>query len=942
MKSALFRALAFPALSFLGVAMSSAQGGGWAGDCLDPSNMQPYSNDYGLQGQENALVGFTIGVSGTVTYGGSDNMTPDPCYDPARTLSVRGRFSFGSGVLGSVQSTFDDFLGWTVGYDLDPHFAYATTNRDGTRTLFGQNAYAFIFNGASDRYIRARTTNDGVQVDLRMDVLGDAVRMQWDLTNTDAASHTLGLWFGAWTGMASNEVDPNTGANFSGIGHFTGDPPLDFVGGKNGYVMVPNGRPPRTDQRYNRANDPSNFPEWCDFLFGQSMAFGMRIENGPSKSTVNNAGASDANQAQELVLGNYQFLLGGTGDNTFVDLAIDDLFMLGAPAFIQKFDEQTVPTGSTRRIVHYVRSTWAESNYSPPYCVVVDPPRLLAPDPNGINQLTPNPFRLRVYIDNVAGYSTVNQEVPLADVKITLGRMVNGNFVVGLPAGLTPTPGHLNQKVITSIPAKAIDFVEWEVEADGQVYGEIEYAVRVQPVPGPTKIITDTIQISTTPRLVIRAGANLLTAPWIFSDSSWETVLQLNRPADFQAFTWDPQQLGYIISTAAERGKGAWIIASADFGSRQLGGNPQDPNDARTDVGAPATQLRFGWNLIGNPYPYAMPLGHIVGVSGAINQQAFTWQNLVTQGLISGSLAYWDTDTQSYKFIQGNEALMQPNLGYWIFVFTTQDFTLKWPPIFAPGLPGVATRSRWVQSDAQWRLQLVARNQSLDDQNFIGKASNADSVKMNRIMEPPMGPTQMVAVSIEEQLNGQPTRVAQSLSDRNGRKEWKVLVDVKEAGPVTLTWPNIATVPKSNRFRITDTVSGVSRSMRQSSGYTFTMNEPGTRVFTVISEPDTGGGAVIGNVTVNGNGRGSDSAFTINYTLASAATTNVRILSGSGKEVYVALRGRADSVGENQVTWNTRDSAGRNVAPGIYRVEIVAETENGQRVRKIVPLNVTR
>ena len=36
------------------------------------------------------------------------------------------------------------------------------------------------------------------------------------------------------------------------------------------------------------------------------------------------------------------------------------------------------------------------------------------------------------------------------------------------------------------------------------------------------------------------------------------------------------------------------------------------------------------------------------------------------------------------------------------------------------------------------------------------------------------------------------------------------------------------------------------------------------------------------------------------------------------------------------------DNANRAVAPGTYRVEILAETPDGERVRKIVPVNVIR
>jgi hypothetical protein len=82
--------------------------------------------------------------------------------------------------------------------------------------------------------------------------------------------------------------------------------------------------------------------------------------------------------------------------------------------------------------------------------------------------------------------------------------------------------------------------------------------------------------------------------------------------------------------------------------------------------------------------------------------------------------------------------------------------------------------------------------------------------------------------------------------------------------------------------------------------------------------------------------------MTISYALSADALVSVRVLSATGKEVFTVTRSRADNSGENQVLWGLRDNANRAVAPGTYRVEILAETPDGERVRKIVPVNVVR
>jgi len=293
---------------------------------------------------------------------------------------------------------------------------------------------------------------------------------------------------------------------------------------------------------------------------------------------------------------------------------------------------------------------------------------------------------------------------------------------------------------------------------------------------------------------------------------------------------------------------------------------------------------------------------------------------------------------------------MQPNTGYWIFV-SDLTVTLSFPPVFFEGAvtggsPALKTRSaqpQFVQSSNQYRLQVAARTSTeIDDQNFVGKADNAKDATMMKIYEPPMGPTQNLGVSIGSDKPGD-SRLAQSLLNTTGAMKWSVFVNSNKADQVTLTWPNMSKVPKNVSFRLTDVATGTSRDMRRTSGYTFQAAATSTREFTIQAQAGTASRAIIGNVVVSqGKGLDRSAPFTISYTLSSDATTTVRILGAGGKEIYTATRGRADVVGENTATWALRDNANRAVAPGIYRVEITAETSDGQRVRKIIPVNVIR
>ncbi len=949
MKARYARALFAAAFTVLFAGVGSAQigTGDWGFQCIDPDNMMPRSDDYAVMGIGSALMRVHHGLSGTTTYGGQNG----PCYGPtAVTLNMRGRIGFMYGSDGSIQDQYpadpanssfsDNFMTLTVGMPADPggHYSYVTTTKNGTRTLYGANPLSLAFVGASNRYWYSQSTNDNVFVQLRCDVVGDAARLQWTLTNLDADPANLGLWFGAIIGMLTNPFDfvvDRNGANQSGLGL----PTLTRAfSAKEGHLVLPVGKPPRTEQRLVRAIDPANFPRFFDWQFGQTAGFGWRIDNGATEATKDLQGNSDATEAAENVFGNGEvFVLGGPGgDPTFPDFIFGDVFWLDNPGFIQKFAETPVPgNGGQRTIVQYLRTNWGVSNYALPYAVVVDAPQLVAYDADNVNSLRPNPMAIRVYVDNY-GYGVINQEFPLEDVKVKLT----------LPQGINLAPGEVAEKIIPRVEPKQIVSVDFNIEADGIEFGNLEYTVVVDPFPGNPnnrKTLRGVVRVATTPRVNLVEGANLITVPWQFQDTSWEAILGLQTPIDFTAYKWDPEQNGYVVSTNAERGRAAWIVTNADLGSWVLQSNPQLPPDLIN--GAPVINLESGWTHVGNPYPYSVPLGQIVGVSASNPQQSYTWAQLVQQGIVNGAVVFWDTANQDYVFVQGSDELLLANRGYWVHINTIEDVAIRYPEVFIPFLPGSfrSSNERWVQTDKQWRLQLAVRSaKSHDSQNYLGFAKTAADARILRLVEPPISPVHDVQLAIEETVNGRPMRLAQSLTEKATRRAWKVFVSNSQPGAVTITWPNLSTVPKNLQFRITDLATNETRNLRQASGYTYNVDGPSMREFRLEVSPGVPAKAVIGNVVVSRAGRAANAPFAISYTLSTEAATTVRILSGAGREVFTVTRGRADRAGENSVTWTLKDNANRTVAPGSYRVEILAETVNGERVRRIVPINVVR
>ncbi|MBX3119974.1 MAG: hypothetical protein KF784_12990 [Fimbriimonadaceae bacterium] len=946
------KALSIAALAAVGVSTAAAQAD-WGFQCIDPGNTTARSPDHAVAMIGNNVFRCHVGQSGTITYGDVDGNAPAPCYPAATTGNLAGRIGFMMGTQGSVQDQnpadpananfTDDLMVLTVGMPFDPSgtYSYATTTKNGVRTLFGANGLGTSFVGASHRYMIHDSTNDGIYVQLRVDLIADTARLQWTLVNLENQINTVGLWIGADIGMITNGSDLN-GANQSGTGlaGLTSNP-------KPAYAVLPGRRPPVTEKRLNRTIDPGTYPDHLDFYFGQTAAAGLRIDTGPTPGTTDESGNSDATQSEEVVLGNKGFITGPAGgDNTFTDSIIGDVLWLGNASYLVKYPETPLaanpnpiasadpganPVGTRKQIISYVRTPWGVGSYSLPYAAVADAPVLVAENPNGQDGLSPNPMTIRVYVDNIFAYSDVEIGTPLNDVKITLN----------LPNGLSLAPGELGTKTIQVLGPRQMGSVDFQVEANGVEFGDLPYTIVVDPAGVPKdKTLHGIVRVAATPRVTIRQDSNMISIPWNFPDTAFNTIFApLQMPVDFQAYTWDPVQNGYIPATSAQRGKSFWIVSNTDEGSVPYTG-ATTPTD--TSTGFPLINLTPGWNMIGNPYNYAIPVSQLVGRT---TSTTLTWAQMLTQNVVSGSLVWYDSSIGDYQYLQGLDAFIEPNKGYWVYVF--EEFDLDFSSVTLPGLPGSNRSSNnaipWQQTDKQWRLKLSARtNNSIDAENYIGVAKSQAEARNLTVFEAPMSPTQKVALSTEQMVNGQPTRMAQALIDNKAKREWKVFVTAQEAGEVVLTWPNVSTLPKNVRFRLTDVATGSTRDLKGSSGYTFNMAAAGSREFKLEALAAGAVNAVIGNVVATRPGRGPGDPLNITYTLSSDANTTVRILSGSGREIFTVTRGRSDRAGENTAVWTLRDNANRLVAPGAYRVEILAETEGGERVRKVVPINIIR
>lgn len=915
------------------VAASSAAMAQWAGECIDPANTAPFSTDWNITGVGTELMGVAIGATGTVSHGSATNF---PCR-PSATLDASGRFAFGVPGAGSAQSTFDDGMAFTMGWSggqSEPagDYNYALITGPGgdvaTGELFGGGGVG-VFGGASDRYVLITSAVAAGQVQLEARSIADAIRLRWRLIDTTGAGGFGLVWvMNPWMRIQGFDYQGYNQSNSAFIRSLSGN--ARFEDRYSGYISFEDGRPLRTEKK-REITDPT-FPRYLRAMFGQTDAYGIRLDNGSNSSTP------DASSVDLVKVGNWVFTsidnavtIPLTGDPTGqVD---DNDSLLTNASIVQRFTP--VPsTGGTAEIVHYIRSVWSVGSYFDPYSVILDAPRAVHYNGVGGGQ-SPDPMIFRIWIDNQ--YATIDQEVDL----------VNVSAAITLPAGLSLAPGEPQTRNIARIASNDIQSLEWRVISDGETFGDLPVSVSISTVPGPTKTLSRTVRIAANPVLSLNQGPNMVALPYSFGDSSFDGILGLTTGVDYVAYQWDPSLRAYVPTTSAQRGIGYWVVPNSAQASLPLN-NAQLPTDQGS--GGLLVNLQPGWNLVGNPYNYAVQIKQLLGVPEDSNTEALTWDELVTQQFVSSTLTFFQPNAAlpggGEYVLQPDTGQMEPHRAYWIFVNASLPVRLVWPPLFQEGLPnsGRSLDDRFEQSDREWRLQLSARSTfGVDTNNFVGVVADRKAAQRAQVRKAPEAPGVKLEMAIIDTIDGQPTRMAQAIADRAGRQEYTVVVNAKEAGDVTVTWPNLPSIPRNMRVKIEDPATGSKRDLRASSGYTFRMDQPGTRELKLTVEKSGSSRPVIGNVVVGAAGRdAANSPITINYSLSADALVTVRILSATGKEVFTVTRSRSDSAGENTATWTLRDNANRAVAPGTYSVEILAETPNGERVRKIVPVNVIR
>jgi len=988
----------------------------WFEECTDPTNKSPISTPYFVNGVYNELMWCALGAGGSWAAGSTGGLCFATTTGGAtKSTNNAGQFALSYGsyqggqlglqvpapqAVGSIQQYTPNFrnagMALTLGAPYTPAYCCANIVIDGSQNFFGSSFEEF-YTGQSNRYVTAISSIGAFTIDLQLELVADAVRLRWTCVNNDVNPHSIALWFGSGIDMLTDQnakywpiggyAVGNFGqpyiANGQGYGpDLSGGPPFfdgftnfqrvsraavpSLVGQTiNGFlgpfIYIPNQRPPDQDTQYVLGPDPALFPDYADFVFDESDPFGIRMETKPSSSTMDTNPTNVPLYANELTVGKAFFIMGDVGGaNNFTpnDLLPDTGF-LSEPAFVIQYVPHTVPGGTTYQMLNYIRTTWGNGDYKLPFGAVVDAPSIVQAGTVNfdgtaapswlVNNTAAKPMRIRVWVDNVggnvtSGYGVNDKEFELDNVQIKLS--------FGAPGITLLTPA---TKIIPKIEPRTDNFVEFQCTVGQEVIGNIPYTVTIDTVPINHKVINGVINVAGRPQNRLYPGANMITAPFVFQDNSWLTILQDYLPtganpgagvspnASFTTYVWDPARQTYDISLNATRTGSVWVVYNNPTSVfARLEGTPSLPpgySSATYQI-----ELKSGWNMIANPFNIVYQLNEINGVAQGDTNKVYTYDEMVGLGYISGFVASYDPTMNSghggYTYVDGTSGLLQPNVGYWIDVLLPGEITLSFPTLYTEGTPGSYNKAPTL-GPGMWRLGLTATQGLQADRDVtVGTAASAQAVRMGTVFKAPPAPTQVLSLAILGKLGTKTVNLNQALATPASSYSWTAQVSTEKEGAVSLTWPTIASAPKTLGFFLQDLTSGVTVDMRRETSVGYVALQPGLHQFKVVASPTVISTNLIGAIAAAPLKLGAATDEKVSYVMADSATTSVTVLNEKGGLVAVLHGQRVDRTGENVDLWDLKTSTGAKVAPGKYTVEISAVTPTGQEQTKSAVITI--
>ncbi len=759
-----------------------------------------------------------------------------------------------------------------------------------------------------------------IKVDCFVDLIHDMARYSFTITNLDTKPHTVGLRFAQPYNL-----------------------PIAPINNVWGPVLFSSGRIICTTTDVTG----TAIPQWWQQLPNNyGSVFNPDPTQDPSVGAtlqaLSNSSSANITPPDRLYFGYANFIADDPAQNDYWNTLPGDIIpdydfcrptvITGAATY---WFPRAFSAGTSSTILFYFGRQRFTSDFSDPFAAGVSGPTTLQFDPTkpAGQQLTPSPFTISAYVTNTTS--------------ITL---TNVTAVLSLPPGLALAQGqNASQNAATVAAGSEADFT-WQVVPTGTTSGNQDYSVAFTAQPGSTgKVIHRTIQIPALPNPTLPTGLSMVSFPFTFNNPNPAVALGLNS-FDFQLLRWDQtanQGNGaYVAVSAIQPGLGYWLFLSSGKQVNLQGANLVSPG-ATQSFNVP---LVNGWNQIGDPFTTQVRWGDVKvldtnqGDIDYLKPQTVDVAADINHQWILPTIYGYDRASNQYVFNTDFNTDLIPYQGYWIKALKPGLALL----IPAPGTVGSKSFKRSTVAAKpgpnDWLVRLEARTAgSQDGYNFIGVAANAkDGYDLLDAEKPPAIQNHVsIGIVHPDWPAGRAATYAKDVqAATGGRKVWSLAVTTpKPNTEVTVSWPDIASVPRAYELYVVDLATGARKAMRQTSSIQVNTGDAGARALQIIAEPRTAGALRIEALNVAPTR--SRTSATISFVTSQSADVQVRVLRTTGAAIRI-LSCRAVTAGATSLTWDYRDARGAALPAGPYLVEVRATTSDGQSARMVVPHTLLR
>jgi hypothetical protein len=605
-----------------------------------------------------------------------------------------------------------------------------------------------------------------------------------------------------------------------------------------------------------------------------------------------------------------------------------------------KWHEVNLVPGASRRYVTYIAFGASQGNYEPTWATLgYAPVRLIAhagDDPSTPDTVEKffltdgdgrSPFPVAVYVDNFG-----NSSLPGAAATVTLP--------VG--SGLTLFPASQGRTInLGSIPRNALGNATWTLNADQARPGLVTLGLA-----GPSgRDVSRQIQIPSIPVLVPRTspnGLDMVSIPYNFANTDAEHVFAdlggLNPGQNGSLIRWDPTTLAYRwfpnpFVTNIVPGFGYWLLDKNGTTVALPADATPLPND--TNVNIPLVQ---GWNQIGNPF--TLPVNFTDLRVNTTSDGTITMTDAISRELLQPALFSYVPASGTYTWETDlSKVIMTPYLGYWILAH--QNLTLIVPP---PGTVfGAAVRAQSLSGGQPgWRSAVQLSGEGLNVTRLFGEAPGAkDGADLLDVVAPPTPLAAAVDAAFVSPQTTVPATVADIKAQDKSSKTWYLQVSCSQPrSGLALSWPDLSTMPSDLVPVLEDVATGTRCYMRSTTRYSFSVAQPGTRLFKITVEPKSALAPMITGVQAQATAGGT---FAIVYVLSAPCSVDVQIRNLAGLVVKHLSAGAVVAAGTNTVLWDGRSETGSKVPAGRYLCELAARApSSGQASSVITTFEVSR